>query len=78
MTEQNLIDLGFQKEYEMNESPPFYYYVYEFSNFTMITNTNDEAEEDGWVVEFFECGDFKYNEAQDVENLINILKVGLK
>ena len=78
MTEKDLIDLGFQREDSPDESSPFFYYIYELGDFTLITNTSDEAGEDGWYVEIFDYLDFQYKDIQDIKNLLEILQVGLK
>ena len=78
MTEKDLIDLGFQREDSPDESSPFFYYIYELGDFTLITNTNDEAGEDDWCVEIFDYLDFQYKDIQDIKNLLEILQVGLK
>ena len=50
MTEQDLIDLGFKKEFGDN----FRYYTYDFTNeFSLITQASDEIVKNNWTVEFF-------------------------
>ena len=71
MTEQDLIDLGFKKEF----GDEFYYYIYDFTNgFSLITNANDELVDTKWVVEIFETEDeIRFTDKQDVSNLIELI-----
>lgn len=71
MKEQDLIDLGFKKEF----GDDFYYYTYDFTNsFSLITNANDELVDNKWVVEIFETdGIIKFTDKQDVNDLILLI-----
>ncbi len=51
MKEQDLVDLGFTKEFGDN----FYYYTYDLARgFGLITQASDEVVDNKWVVEVFE------------------------
>jgi hypothetical protein len=58
MSEKELLELGFTKEFGedvIEDDPDFYYYVKEITNgLTFITNGNDEMEGQDWYVEFFD------------------------
>lgn len=71
MKEQDLIDLGFEKEF----GDDFYYYTYDFTNgFSLITNASDELLDNKWVVEIFETDSLiKFTEKQDVSVLISLV-----
>ena len=74
MTEQDLIDLGFEKEFGDN----FHYYTYDFTRgFGLITQANDEVVDDNWTVEVFELdGKIQYNDKSIVKSLIEIINKG--
>jgi len=51
MKEQDLVDLGFTKEF----TELFYYYTYNLARgFLLITQASDEVVDNKWVVEFFD------------------------
>ena len=74
MTEQDLIDLRFKKEFGDN----FYYYTYDFTRgFGLITQANDEVVDNNWTVEVFETdGKIQYNDKTIVKSLIEIINKG--
>lgn len=74
MTEQDLIDLGFKKEFGDN----FHYYTYDFiPGFSLITQANDEIVNDNWTLEVFESeGKIRYNDKSIVKSLIEIINKG--
>lgn len=71
MKEQDLIDLGFKKEF----GDDFYYYVYDFTNgFSLITNANDELLDNKWYVEIFNTEDqIRFTNKYDVNDLILLI-----
>ena len=76
MKEQDLIDLGFTKEYG-DES--YYYYVLEFGmGFCLITNCNDKLFNGKWFVEIFEEDNIRFTLKEDLEQLINLLNKNKK
>lgn len=76
MKEQDLINLGFNKEF----GDGFYYYVYDFAKgFSLITNANDELINGGWVVEVFETSDkIQFINIDNVKKLINLINKAKK
>ena len=70
MTEQDLIDLGFEKQQETPKNGGYHYY----SLGELLTNDNEEAEVKGWIVSLYgEVYDYHLDELIDVEDLIRIL-----
>lgn len=71
MKEQDLIDLGFQKQ----NDDDFYYYTYDFTKgLSLITNANDEVVDNKWVVEIFNTEDeIRFTDKQDVNDLILLI-----
>ena len=71
MKEQDLINLGFNREF----SDGFYYYVYDFTRgFSLITNSSDELINGKWVVEVFETSDkIQFTNIDNVKQLINLI-----
>ena len=68
MNEQDLIELGFTKEY----GEDFYYYIYELSSsHCLISNDNEES--DKWWVEFFEVDTVRFTKKKDLRTLINLI-----
>lgn len=76
ITEKTLIQLGFQKE-ESSDTidgvPDFYYYSLDIGSLALITNTDDIAKTDGWIVEIFNHDDFKVCHKKELKKLINSL-----
>jgi hypothetical protein len=78
MKEQDLIDLGF-KRYDVSAEEsgdiPFYYYTYEITNeLCLISSDNGVAEKDGWSVEMFDYDGIKFNNVEDLKNLIDVIE----
>ena len=70
MKEQDIIDLGFEKQTETPENGGFHYYTLG----ELITNCNDEADRDGWVVTLYgEKYDYHFNEVEKAEALVGLL-----
>lgn len=71
MKEQDLVDLGFTKEFGDN----FHYYTYDFARgFSLITQANDEVVDNKWVVEIFETTPtIRFTVKEHVESLINTM-----
>ena len=74
MKEQDIIDLGFTKEFGDN----FYYYTYDFARgFSLITQASDEVVDDKWFVEVFETDQtIRFTNKGLVEALIIIINNG--
>lgn len=79
MKEKDLIELGFQKGEIYIGEPEFYYYVKEITNgLGFITNTDDEAGDDGWFVEFFNTEiPVRYYDLDTVKNLFRLIEEGI-
>lgn len=76
MLEQDIINLGFTKEYGENEK--FYYYTLnvgsEETPLTLISPANDEiADKNWWYVEIFNYGDIKFKERDSLRDFIHII-----
>lgn len=70
MKEQDLVDLGFTKEFSDN----FYYYTYDFERgFSLITQANDEVVDNNWVVEVFETSTIRFTDKKPIKELIKII-----
>ena len=81
MREETLIRLGFQRyDVSAEESGdfPFHYYSMDFRDVCLISNSNDEAKEDGWIVEIFDNRSFEFKDEEDLRVLINIFKRSVK
>ena len=80
ITEQLLVDLGFVRvevtEEESGFNKDFYYFTYDFTDtgsFSLITNANDEAEDDSWTVEVFEDSSVRFN-SETLVKFMNVMK----
>lgn len=82
LTEEKLIELGFEKEIVYQEESlddhNYHYFCYElFNGECLITQTNDEITDGLYDVEFFTMGDAgKYSTSKQVQDLINSIKLG--
>ena len=81
MTEENIIELKFEKQYvsaEESGSDEFYYYSYRIGNMDLITNSDDESKNGGlWYAEILESGVRFYNfkELKIVIELMELNKI---
>lgn len=75
MTEREIELLGFEKQTEESQ-PKYHYYTYKVSDgVDFITNTSDEAEEEGeWYVEFFDYPLIRFYKFEEFQILINLLE----
>lgn len=77
MKEQDLIDLGFERT-DVNEQESgdkaFHYYTYDIGNGTisLITQSNDEVENDNWHVEVFDDVTIRFETIEDVTKFIQV------
>ena len=71
MKEQDIINLGFTKEF----GEDFYYYVYDLaSGFSLITQASDEVVDNKWFVEFFDSHPtLRFTDKESVKALIKII-----
>jgi len=78
MTEQTFIDLGFEKNQETRESSgtdfDWHYYTLDIGDICLISNSNDEAEKEGWWCSIFDSDTCVIKGAGDLEDIIRILK----
>lgn len=79
MTEQSLIDLGFERfdEDAWGTGEEFYYYTLNIGGVEFISNANDEFEEEGIWVEMLET-DIRFHGSGDLEDIIRILELNQK
>lgn len=84
MTEQNLIDAGFEKVIEKDEG--YYYYVLYIGhlkenslNLCLISCCDDDKLENGeWYVEIFDYEPFRFTSIEDLRELITVLNSNIK
>ena len=71
MKEQDIIDLGFTKEFGDN----FYYYTYDLARgFGLITQASDEVVDNKWVVEVFETDEqITFTDVSKVRKLMDLI-----
>jgi len=78
MKEQDLIDLGFQKNNVYEEEPgdkPFFYFTYNITDeLCLISSDNEQAERSGWYVELFDYENIEIKNLEDLKNLIGIIE----
>ena len=77
--EKDFEELGFEKEVSwdlIDGEPEFYYYIKDITKgLTFITNTDDEARDDGWYVEFFNTDiPVRYYDLDTVKNLFKLIE----
>ena len=79
MKEQDIIDLGFNKEFGQDNIGEFYYYVYDFGRgLSLISNANDEPVDNKWFVDVFEEDNIRFTTKEDLEIFINIVNKNKK
>ena len=77
MKEEELIKLGFERvdvsEQESGDKP-FHYYTYDIGNGTisLITQSNDEVENDNWHVEVFDDTSIRFETIEDITKFIQV------
>ena len=78
MTEQIFIDLGFERndvpKEQSGDDHDFHYYTLDIGDICIITNANDEAEQDGWEAYIFDSLTMRIKGSGDLEDLIRILR----
>lgn len=81
MKEQDLIDLGFEKQIEENVEDPFYYYYwepYKMSRIGLISQANDEVTNNFWNVYMFDDDDIVFSDIEDVKLFMDVIKRNIK
>lgn len=82
MTEQDLIDLGFEKIeiddiFDDNDTGTYYYYIYFLSDdISLVTPCNDEINGE-WFVEFNASTDLQFRSKEKLVVLMDIIKESL-
>ena len=77
MKEQEIIDLGFEKEFiEEFEGDETYYYVIDVvDGITLITPDSDYVKDDNWTVEMFDTSPgIVFTDINEVKQFIDIIK----
>jgi hypothetical protein len=78
MKEQEIKDLGFEIQHETIENSgsekDWYYYTLDIGDICLITNSNDEAVEEGWEVSIFDFPSCVIKSPFDLKALISIFK----
>jgi len=83
MKEKDLIELGFECNYETPESSgddhDWHYYTLDigidnWNSFCLISNTSDDIKDDEWKVYIFDNDSFEFTDSGTLELLINTLK----
>ena len=82
MSEQEIIDLGFEMQHQTTESSgsdyDWYYYTLDIGDICLITNADDEAVENGWDVSIFNFQSCVIKDSKDLIDLIKIFKANTK
>lgn len=75
ITEVNLMEFGFKKNYEPSgTNQDWYYYTRKIGDVCLISNSNDEVEEDGsWRVYLFECDTILIKDKARLSNFIHAI-----
>jgi hypothetical protein len=75
LTEQHLVELGFQRvdisKEESGMEDDFYYYDFDLGQFALISCDSDSP--DAWYVEFFDCEGFRMREYEILKEFIDVL-----
>lgn len=78
ITEQDLIDLGFERQHEAGDPSvsvnAWHYYTLDIADVCLITNDNEDAETDGWLVYFFDDVGIRFGDLQELTILVRLLK----
>jgi hypothetical protein len=78
MKEQDLIDLGFERNdisAEESGDKPFFYFTYNITDeLCLISTDNGEAERNGWYVELFDYENIEIRNLEDLKTLINVIE----
>ena len=78
ITEENLIELGFNKISQTAEATgakkDWYYYTLDIGDMCLITNDNEDAEKDQWAVYIFDNLEIVFRNSEDLVQLVHLLK----
>ena len=82
MSEQEIIDLGFEIQHQTTESSgsdyDWHYYTLDIGDICLITNADDEAVENDWDVSIFDFQSCVIKDSKDLIDLIKIFKANTK
>ena len=85
MTEQDLRDLGFEQNTVLPEESGydtiFWYYTYDFhesASLSLISNDNEESENDEWYVEIFESSKIRFENKSSLAEFIDLIERNTK
>jgi hypothetical protein len=76
---KDLLKLGFKRENDANFSKNFHYYTYSIDltkkdKCLLITCSNDDKEDGGYYVEFYDMEGIRFNKFEDLKKLIKIIQ----
>ena len=78
ITEENLIDVGFNKISQTAEATgakkDWYYYTLDIGDMCLITNDNEDAEKDQWAVYIFDNLEIVFRNSEDLAQLVQLLQ----
>lgn len=81
MTEQDLRDLGFKQNTVLPEQSGydtiFWYYTYDFhesASLSLISNDNEESENNEWYVEIFGSSEIRFENMSSLAEFINLIE----
>ena len=77
--EEELVKLGFEKtsvSKEESGDKAFHYYTYDIGNgiISLITQSNDEVENDNWHVEVFDDTHIRFETVEDLTKFIGVVE----
>lgn len=82
ITEQDLINFGFQRHDETPESSgsehDWYYYTLDIEDFCFITKASDDVKGGNWCVYIFDYLGFEFTTIEQIAGMINALREGIK
>lgn len=78
ITEKDLLELGFKKQQEIGDSSididDWHYYTLDIADVCLISNDNEDAETDGWLVYFFDDVGIRFGTTEDLVQLVHLLQ----
>ena len=78
ITEENLIDVGFNKISQTAEATgakkDWHYYTLDIGDMCLISNDNEDAEKDQWAVYIFDNLEIVFRNSEDLAQLVQLLQ----
>jgi hypothetical protein len=78
LTEQDLLDLGFEKKSETVESSgsknDWHYYTLDIADVCLITNDNEHADVNAWFVYIFDKDGVVFKTSEETAQLVQLLQ----